>query len=165
MKREKILKILNYLERNKLFTSSRSLKKVIQAFRKGEVESIFFIPTFGEPRGCDTCSRCDEKKPTRDFSYYQARVSENGFLSRSNALCSICSKKIDRDRKNILKKEENKIPPTPKKGSKCPRCKRVWNGRWHRDHSEKTKRFNRWICGNCNMSKGDQRNPHLVMDE
>ena len=87
------------------------------------------------------------------------RVANTGYLQRSNAICDSCSKTINKARKDVLEKAN--IPEAPKKNSIYPRCKRQWAGNWHRDHSEVTGKFNEWLCGNCNMAKGDQRNPHI----
>ena len=105
------------------------------------------------------CSICREMKPSSEFKFYQQRVDKDGYLSRSNAHCSICEKTSTKERMETLKKatKMGKIPPKPKAGDICPRCDRSWPNGWHRDHNEQTHEFISWLCGNCNMSKGDHR--------
>ena len=160
MNKKKLIEIIEYIKNNNLFTNSKIHDKVYKKFKENN-EKIKFILTSGEPKGTDECRECHKILSTSRFSYYQARVKQDGYLGRSNALCEDCSKKSMINRNKILEKDKNKIPKKPKKGDICKRCGRKWKGKWHRDHDEKTKEFNIWLCGNCNMSKGDQRNPHI----
>ena len=161
MAKKSIQEIIAILQKDNLLTNSVSTKKVIDRFKSGKGK-IRFIVTSGMPRGTAECSRCDKKLRTSQFSYYQARVTNEGYLSRSNAVCKACSQKNLKKRKKIFLQDKEHIPKKPKGGSICPRCERSWGGTWHRDHDEKTGKFNCWLCNNCNMAKGDQRNPHIT---
>ena len=154
--RERIKEIIEFLRENSLFTNSPANEKAIERFKNGNVD-IKFIATSGEPIGTDICSRCHNEKPTSKFSYYKARVNERGYLARSNALCTSCAKNSDKKRKGIIKDVVAEIP----EDLICLRCNRKWEKgkKWHRDHDEKTGKYIATICGNCNMSRGDQRNP------
>ena len=127
-----------------MLTSALSNEIVFNRFRESEDrdEVIKFILTGGKPKETKHCSECREILSAENFAYYQARVSRTGFLSRSNALCDKCSKKINKERREIFK--DKKIPPKPKAGTRCPNCPRGWSGNWHRPHDYVTHEFYDW---------------------
>lgn len=159
--RKEILKIINVLKKHNLLTNSNTHERVIERFEKHNSEVLKFIVTNGIPEGINQCRECKENLSTDQFSYYQLRVDSKGFLMRSNALCSQCSKESDKERKKVLDEFKDQIPSKPKKGTRCPNCQRAWSGTWHRHHDKKTKKFVKWLCGNCNMALQDQRNKRI----
>lgn len=161
MTKQELLKIIEKLKEHHLLTNSESHEKVIERFANGDAEVLQFILTNGIPPDINQCRECKENLSTDQFSYYQLRVDAKGFLMRSNALCNDCSKKTNKERKKVLDKFKNEIPPKPKKGTRCPNCKRAWSGNWHRHHDKKTEKFIKWLCGNCNMALQDQRNSNI----
>ena len=121
-----------------------------------------FISHYGKPRGNHECSKCRKNKPESQFSYYSKRVDKNDYLMRSNALCSECTNQFNKERKETMKKDKDKIPEKPEDGSICPNCNRAWGSKtqprnWHRDHDAIKHEFRGWICGDCNMAKHDHR--------
>jgi len=144
--------LLEELRSRGVFTSSPVNHKVLNS----QKPDIKLIATFGasSPSGKQKCRECRRYRPDDHFSYYQARVNNKGFLSRSNALCKNCAKESNQQRKKVL--DNAQIPPRPKNGSTCTHCKREWSGKWHRHHVGD--RFMGWLCGHCNMSFSDQRN-------
>ena len=116
------------------------------------------ILTFGTPNGVDQCSRCRATKPTKQFNYYSARVSADGYLQRSNAVCKDCTKEHGSELKEA-KKKCNNLPKKPKAGDICLHCHREWNGNWHLHHRED--KIIGYICGHCNMSFSDHRNKEV----
>jgi hypothetical protein len=118
----------------------------------------------GKPPGLHECSKCGQYKDNQDYCYYKCRADKNGYLMRTNALCNQCKELTSKERRRTLShaKSQNKIPPRPSPGDKCPQCKRKWgtieNPRnWHRDHDAIKNEFRRWLCGDCNMANHDHR--------
>jgi len=107
------------------------------------------------------CSRCHLNKENKHFSFYLSRISADGYLMRSNALCDICSVESNKRRSKTLKEahKNGEIPDMPNSGDICPNCNREWHGKWHRHHDDVNHKFIDWLCGNCNMSFHDQRTP------
>ena len=161
MDKNEILEILDKLKGAGLFTRSKTHDKVIERYRDEDAEIALVIVTNGIPPGFNHCRECKENLPSDQFSYYQTRVDQRGYLSRSNAVCHSCSKKIGDKRKMILDKEKDAIPEKPRPGSICPNCERAWQGNWHRHHDDVTEKFIKWLCGNCNMALQDQRNKQV----
>ena len=161
MTKRKILQIIELLQKEGLLTNSKTNELVYERFKNSNDvdEVVQFILTSGEVRGGMECSKCRKNLPGVEFSFYQTRVSSDGYLMRSNALCRACSSKMDKERAEVLKEEAENIPPKPKAGSKCPNCGRKWSGQWHRHHDAKEGKFIDWLCSNCNMAMHDQRNP------
>lgn len=162
MKNSGIAKFFRHIQAHGLFTNaSKMIERVYDRLisnRDGE-DGTKFIPTLGEPKTPDTCSECHELLSWNMFAYYQARVKQDGTLSRSNALCKTCREKLNLARKRILAEDKAKIPAKPKSGATCPNCKRVWKGKWHRDHDYQGGKFIAWICGQRNMAAQDRRTP------
>ena len=155
-------------ENEELKKENEELKKEIKVYRKlfktnpnkviiKEIKGI--ICHKGEPQGTHECSKCREVKSNDNFTYYNQRVDKNGYLIRTNALCSDCKKEINKETKETLDKEskEGNIPSKPKAGDTCNNCNRQWTGNWHRDHDAKKHKFREWLCGDCNMAKHDHR--------
>ena len=139
---------------NKLIGGEISLDKLSS-------DDIRVILTKGKPTHTQQCRDCGQEYTSDHFTYYQARVDERGFLLRSNALCTSCSKKSNKSRKEVLDAAD--IPDKPKKGDTCPNCNRSWNGNWHRHHEGD--KFIEWLCGHCNMTFSDQRTPVNLIKE
>lgn len=161
MKNSEIAKLFRKIKSFGLFTNSRTHEKVYKKLVEnpsGE-DGARFIVTTGVPEGKKECRECRKLLPTARFSFYQTRVGASGALMSANAVCDNCSKKLAAARKKVFRKDKSKIPPKPKAGDKCPRCKRAWTGNWHRDHDYQTGKFRRWLCGNCNMTQSDRRTP------
>lgn len=137
-----------------LLTNAKYHKEMLNEIIK-QNRKFSIILTYGEPQHMQECSRCRATKNADEFRFYQARVSSDGFLQRSNALCKQCNndgkKELDKalqlNKKNFTK---------PKKGDVCSYCQRKWEGKWHRHH-QGTQVFG-YICGLCNMSFSDHRN-------
>jgi hypothetical protein len=136
--------------------STNSCKKI----EIDDIKGIIFHR--GPPPGLHECSVCREKKDNTHYTWYQQRVDKKGYLSRCNAHCSSCSKKVKKEKDETMKKDKDKIPEEPEQGSMCPNCNRSWGTKenprnWHKDHNAKTHEFRRWLCSNCNMAKHDHR--------
>lgn len=161
MEKREIIAIIEKLRNAGLLTRTKTNNLVFERFKNStnEDEVIKFILSSGEPSKIQQCSECKENLSADQFSYYQARVDNQGYLSRSNALCNECSKKINKERKEILATQQDKIPERPQSGTLCPNCNRAWSGNWHQHHSYETGEFVAWLCGNCNMALQDRRNP------
>lgn len=119
---------------------------------------------YGKPPGLHECSRCGECKENSNFRYYNQRVDRYRYLSRSNALCSDCSKQMNSERKTTLDKatKNGEIGEKPLPGDKCPKCERNWGTKekpqnWHRDHDAINNVYRGWLCGLCNMAQQDHR--------
>ena len=153
MTRDKIKKLVRELREAKLLTSATGSNKAYDNF-EDEGEDLKFILTSGEPYGKSECSRCMKILPDDQFTYYQARVSKNGYLQRVNAVCHECSGKGDAELKNAILNSGD-IPSKPEPGSTCPNCDRKWYKNWHRHH--RGDKFIAWWCGQCNMSQQDHR--------
>lgn len=144
--------------------NSQSNKKIMEHLAYNPNTPIGIVLTYGKPKDITEknhkCSRCGKLRPSEYFSYYQSRIDNEGYLLRTNAICSICAEKINKERHEILDNiliNEN-ILEKPKKGDVCPQCDREWYGNWHRHHDPVTLDFVGWICGHCNMKLDDQRN-------
>lgn len=143
---------------------SEANKEVISKLEKENNLPVGLILTLGYPIEIQSkthkCSRCHKLKDHTQFRYYHSRVDSDGYLMRANALCVDCAKSSNAKRKQMLDEADKigLIPEKPNKGDVCSRCKREWFGNWHRDHDDIDGTFRGWICGNCNMSLGDQRN-------
>jgi len=151
-KKEKILNDLS-----EYIPSTNTCKKI----EMDDIKGIIFHR--GLPQGLHECSVCNEYKDNTNFKYYQQRVDNKGYLMRSNAHCSLCSKKIKKEKDETMKKEKDKIPEKPEAGSICTNCNRSWGTKekprnWHKDHDAIKHEFRGWLCGHCNMSKSDHRN-------
>jgi hypothetical protein len=127
-------------------------------------EAVGCILHRGKPPGLHECSKCRIKKDNSNFNYYTSRIDKNGYLMRSNALCTICGVESDKERQETLKRaaKEGKIPPKPNPGDICPKCNRAWGAidnprNWHRDHDAIKNEFRGWLCGDCNMANHDHR--------
>ena len=158
-KSKAIQEIIDLCQKHGLFTNSKINDLVVEKFKKDNV-NVSVILTFGEPStGTKQCSRCMRNLSVDQFKYYQARVSGNGFLANSNAVCDSCEKKYKTERTETLRKAEQTgvIPKKPKPGDICPKCNRAWEGNWHRHHDHRTSKFIEYRCGNCNMAEQDQR--------
>jgi hypothetical protein len=145
--------------------NSESNSKVLSELDSDPNLNFNISLTFGLP---DTlshdkyrCSRCDNKKETKCFRFYQSRVDKDGYLMRSNALCDTCSVESNKRRAATLSEahRNGEISDRPKEGDTCPHCSREWYGNWHRHHDDVNHKFIEWLCGDCNMSFHDQRNP------
>ena len=161
MKNTDIAKLFRRIKRLGLFTRSDTHEKVYEELIKnpdGE-DDARFIATSGEPKEKRECSECRRMLDGDKFSYYQTRVNRQGELMRVNALCHECSDRINKERAEIPGKGKQNIPPKPKRGDVCPKCRRPWDGNWHQDHDYKTGEFRRWLCGQCNMAQHDRRTP------
>ena len=121
--------------------NSESNKAVMSQLNQNEMTQIGLSLTLGYP---DTmshdkhkCSRCHLKKPNNEFSFYLSRVSADGYLMRSNALCTDCSNKQNSKRSKLLNEAHDMglIPDKPNSGDTC-----------QGDRSEKT-----WLIG-CGQS-------------
>jgi hypothetical protein len=146
-------KLLEELYKRGLFTSGKSNEIIMENCE--DFDQIKIILSKGTPKNHMECRECRLVLPPDEFNFYQSRVDQNGFLMRSNALCSTCGNKSNKERSKVLSLESYKIPEKPKKGSLCPNCNRNWNGNWHRHHVGD--KFVNWLCGHCNMSFSDQR--------
>lgn len=144
--------ILKELNKRGLMTNAKSNDLILTNL--DQIQNIKLILTKGLPVEDMECRECRNNLNPDYFSYYLSRVDQKGYLMRSNALCNECSVKSNKQRKIILDNAE--IPKKPKKGEKCPNCKRSWVGKWHRHHQGDN--FVSWLCGHCNMSFSDQRN-------
>ena len=133
-----------------LMTNSKKNEEIINS----KSASIKIILSFGLPSEKLECRECGESKSPDNFTFYQGRVDNRGFLMRSNALCHYCMKKTNEQRKLVL--DRANIPQKPKPGDVCINCNREWTGNWHRHHVGNE--FISYICGHCNMSFSDQRN-------
>ena len=118
-----IKEILIELQQRGCLTSAASNRDILSKLNNNE--SCGVILTYGIPKKPGECSRCRCMFSAKEFSHYQARVSRDGCLQRSSAVCQKCAK--------IHKKELNAacknsvIPPKPKPGDECPRCERSWS--------------------------------------
>ncbi len=151
-----IINIINYaIKELNLFTNSKTHDVVIDRFENDpDRETVNYIATSGYPKEEMQCRECGYMLPSDWFSFYQTRVSQDGYLMRSNAICKVCAEEINQKRKGVL--DGSIIPDKPKSGSVCPNCNRIWKGNWHRHHVEDE--FKEWWCGICNMAHQDQRN-------
>ena len=159
-----ILELVKRFKENGKFMNSDANKKVVKALEEGS-DDFNFALTFGLP---DTlshdkhkCSRCNQLKTENNFSFYKSRIGSDGYLMRSNALCTECAKSSNKRRQQTLQvaHDNGEIPEMPKDGDTCPHCQREWHGKWHRHHDDVNHKFIDWLCGNCNMSFHDQRTP------
>ena len=165
MEKDEIIRRVEDL--SELLTSAKGNSAALERFKSGDSATLVIILSNGIPPGIAQCSECKENLPTDQFSYYQGRVGQEGYLNRSNALCHACQKSTQANRKRAFQKAD--IPPKPRPGSICPECNRAWYGAWHRNHShEKGDRgkFLGWVCNICNMRFHDRRNrKREVFDE
>lgn len=134
-----------------IMTNSKSNSVIISGF---PLNSVSVILTKGLPQNEMMCRECRKMKDPSNYSFYKSRVNSEGYLMRSNALCSECSSKSNKQRKEVLDNAD--IPEKPSKGDICENCERSWDGNWHRHHVGE--KFVAYICGHCNMSFSDQRN-------
>ena len=121
-------------------------------------ENWRIIITRGISEDTQECSRCRKMYPAKEFPHYQSRVSKNGFLQRSNAVCKRCSAEHKNEFTEAISNGD--VGPKPPRGSVCSDCERKWTGNWHRHHQGD--KFLGWICGHCNMSKSDHRNKDVM---
>lgn len=121
-------------------------------------ENTKIIVTRGVSSVNRECSRCREEFPPEQFGWYKGRVSKDGYLQRSNAVCKPCLKKSSDELKNAIK--NTGIGSKPKDGDACSHCEREWKGNWHRHHQGD--KVIGWICGHCNMSFSDHRNENVM---
>lgn len=168
LKNYTILELLNelnsrcYSPETGILSSSANCK-VMEALRFNENMEVGLALTFGKPTNVTEkthkCSRCGNVYPSDQFKYYLSRIDGDGFLMRTNAICSECSKLSDEKRRKSLFKEEYRgnVNAKPKEGDVCPVCDRKWYGVWHRHHNAVTDKFITWACGFCNMKFNDQR--------
>lgn len=147
-----IQEIVKEIERRGLITNAKSNKLIFNEV--DNIERIQFILTKGLPTEQMECRECRQVLNSEEFSYYQSRVDQNGYLWRSNALCGECATYSNKSRKVVLDSAD--IPDRPKKGDECPKCERPWIGKWHRHHEGD--KFIEWLCGHCNTHLSDQRN-------
>ena len=160
IKRKDVLIFIEKLIKNKLLTNSKTHNTVLENYKKKKPNAVNFILTHGIPQKALKCRECGKMLPANQFSYYQTRVESKGYLMRSNALCKSCQKQTNKRRQEVFDKDKDKIPPRPETPvTSVPVCNRVWEGTWHRHHDPDTHKFLDWRCGNCNMSRQDQRNP------
>ena len=152
-----VVDLIQELENRGYLLKSESTSKVLEKVKEGEV-NFSAILTFGFPDKQLECRECLKTMDSNKFSFYLSRVDKNGFLMRSNALCTDCATESNKKRKKVF--ETASIPPKPKEGSVCNNCNRSWSGNWHRHHEGDN--FIEWLCGHCNMSFSDQRNINLV---
>ena len=145
--------LIKELSRRGRMTNAACHPKIM---RDGIDENTKIIVTRGVSSVYLECSRCRKELPPEEFNYYQARVSGNGFLQRTNAVCKTCDKDGKDELKNAVKLTGNTLGPKPRKGDVCPHCERNWEGNWHRHHQGDE--VIGWICGHCNMSFSDHRN-------
>ncbi len=146
------IEMIEELSRRGLLTGAKSNEKIISSLR--EDDEISVILTKGIPVENMECRECQKSLESKYFKFYKSRVDQNGHLMRSNALCMNCSNQSNKQRKKVL--DNSEIPDKPKKGDRCPNCKRKWSNNWHRHHEGD--KFIEWLCGHCNMSFSDQRN-------
>lgn len=149
--------LLTELNRRGLMTNSKTNEIVLSNPNK----TVKIILSYGLPEKTMECRECRQHKSSENFGFYQSRVDANGYLMRSNALCNVCSKVSNKQRKEVLDKAL--IPEKPKSGDICPNCERSWNGNWHRHHVEDD--FISYLCGHCNMSFSDQRTKINLINE
>ena len=150
--------MINELNKRGLMTNAKSNDEILHSL--DDNQCLKLILTRGIPVENMECRECRNSLNPKYFTYYLSRVDQHGFLMRSNALCSDCSKESNKQRKKVF--NNSQIPPKPKKGSVCPHCDRPWYKNWHRHHEGD--KFIEWLCGHCNMSFSDQRNK-LVNNE
>ena len=150
--------LIKELSARGVFTNAKFHENMLKC---DDLENISLVGTYGKPTKTNKCRECLKVLPASEFKYYQARVKSCGHLQRSNALCHSCSKEANAERHETLTKDAHKIPPKPKSGDICPMCERSWTGNWHRDHCAKEHKFLRWLCGDCNMARHDQRNKNV----
>lgn len=148
--------LLNELKTRGFFTNSKSTQQILNEENKNGIKVIL---TRGIPHKEAECSRCRKMLPPDMFSYYQARVSKNGYLQRSNAVCTDCAKEGEEE-KNQAIKNSSEVYEKPNPGDICPHCERSWFGNWHRHHQGD--KFLGYYCGNCNMSWQDHRNKDVM---
>jgi len=149
------LEILEELEKRNMFTNAKSNSSILK--EKIDFDKIKIILSKGvKDEECE-CSRCRKTYPAKEFSYYQGRITKDGFLQRTNAVCRECMKITTDELKEHRKNKD--IPNKPNKGDVCVSCEREWFGEWHLDHVEDV--LNGWICSQCNMSKPDHRHKEL----
>lgn len=144
--------IVRELNRRGLITASRSNVNILNNLT--ENTNLKFILSLGIPTEKCECRECREMLDADQFQYYQSRVDQKGFLWRRNALCRKCDTQSNKERKVVLDAAD--VPKEPNRGDECPKCKRSWNGRWHRHHEGD--QFIEWLCLHCNMHLSDQRN-------
>jgi|LauGreDrversion4_2_1035121.scaffolds.fasta_scaffold20996_1 hypothetical protein len=149
--------LLLELKNRNLLTNSKSNDLVLNNC----TDNVKVILSYGEPNEQLKCRECRESKDSKHFAFYQARVDAKGYLMRSNALCDVCSKISNEQRKKVLDSAD--IPDKPKSGETCPNCLREWSGNWHRHHVGDD--FIAYICGHCNMSFSDQRTGLNLINE
>lgn len=156
LKNASIIEIVRELNDRGLITGSKSNSLILGELN--QIPELKFILTKGLPPEQMECRECRETLDSNHFSYYQSRVDQNGYLWRSNALCSKCATHSNKSRKVVL--DNANIPEKPKKGDECPKCKRSWSGNWHRHHEGD--QFIEWLCGHCNTHLSDQRNKEVI---
>jgi hypothetical protein len=138
------------LGRRGLFTSS----EYNSTFMSDPQESFKIVLTKGVENKTFLCRECHQEKDSSKFNFYQARVDREGYLMRSNALCSDCSLSLNEERQRAF--DNSIITEKPSSGSLCPKCSRPWSNNWHKHHEGD--KFIDWWCGECNMRHADQRN-------
>ena len=152
--------LLLELRNRGLLTSAKYHDELIEQVEEGLCEGVEIILTRGKPVKQQQCSRCRNDYDSSMFNYYQARVSSDGYLSRSNAVCKVCSKAHGKELKDAINKCGGKRPPKPKSGDTCLNCERPWSGNWHLHHRHD--KIIGYICGHCNMSFSDHRNEEVI---
>ena len=153
------------LSRRGLLTNSSNHDKIVEELLAGSSNGIKCVLTYGIPKGTNKCSRCRQEFPCEEFSYYQSRVSKDGHLMRSNAVCTSCGKETTDELKEAKRLHEEKHGKIlkPKAGDECLHCKRTWDGNWHLHHQGD--KIIGYICGHCNMSFSDHRNREVFERE
>ena len=124
-----------------------------------DIQCIVF--STGPPKYKLECRECRGMLDANLFTFYKQRIDKYNNLMRSNAICINCKDMINFNRKRVLTKDAEIIPFKPQNGSMCNGCNRQWGTidkpqNFHRHHVGEN--FVEWLCGNCNMSKNDQRN-------
>lgn len=105
------------------------------------------------PPGETKCSVCGIVKDNSCFSFYNDRLTNNGYRLMTNTNCTDCSKIRSKER-SAIKKKFNHLTAPPF-GNPCECCGKPVTRNWQLDHCHDTGEFRGWLCKQCNTGMGN----------
>jgi hypothetical protein len=105
------------------------------------------------PPGETVCSVCNILKSNSEFSFYNDRLTNNGYRLMVNTNCRSCAQVRSKERTAIKKKFKHLTAPAF--GTACECCGKPVTRNWQLDHDHETGEFRGWLCKQCNTGLGN----------